>query len=162
MSEAIWSLAAPRGVQFDAISRGGVPEITPADLAVACKGLKRLPFAAAMYSLAGDDSMWSRLKCGLLEHLLYEREAHQWAHRVERIDGFKTRFGEELVELYLAEERRPSAFQAAPYLRAVALRVEPDAWRKTVSHQWAAIASEYHRWLLDAEEHVRRRLRNRY
>ena len=159
MSEAIWSLASPRGVRLDAVSRGGVPEVTAADLAIACKGLKRLPFAAAMYSLAGDDSMWSRLKCGLLEHLLLEREAHQWAHRVERISGERTRFGEELVELYLAEERRPAPFQMAPELRSRALRVEPETWRRVILHQWAAIASEYHRWLLDAEEHVRRRMR---
>jgi len=159
LSEHLWSLATPRGVQLDAVTRGNPPEVTAADLAIACKGMRYLPFAAAMYSLAGDDRMWSRLKCGLLEYLLLERELHHWAHRVERIDGERSRFGEELVELYLVEERRPAVFQAAPELRARALRVEAEPWRRVVSHQWAAVAGQYHRWLLDAEEHVRRRMR---
>ena len=160
VSEALWGMAAPKGVNLDAISRGGIPEMTPADLAIACKGLARLPFAAALYSLAGDDSMWSRLKTGLLEHLLAERDRYQWAHKVERITGERSKFGEELVILFLADERRPALFQTAPHLRAVAMRVEPETWRRTILHQFQAVASEYARWLLEAEGHVRRKLRS--
>jgi hypothetical protein len=161
MSEQVWSLATPSHVNFDAISRG-MPEWTAADLAIACKGLPRLPFAAAMYSLAGDDAMWARLRTGLLEFLLLERELHQWAHRVERIDGERTRFGEELVCLFLAEERRPAPWQAAPELRARALRVEPETWRRVILHQWGAISSEYRRWLSQAEGHVIKKFRRAY
>ena len=159
MSEHLWGLASPKGVNLDAISRGGIPEMTAEDLAIACKGLQRLPFAAALYSLAGDDSMWARLRTGLLEHLLLERDTHQWAHKVERITGERSKFAEELVGLFLAEERRPAPFQSAPHLRAVVLRIEPETWRKSVLHQFQAVASEYARWLLEAEDHVRRKMR---
>ncbi len=158
MSERLWGLAAPKGVNLDAISRG-MPEMTPADLAIACKGLPRLPFAAALYSFAGDDSVWPTLRTGLLEYLLAERERQQWAQRVERISGEKTRFAEELVSLFLADERRPAVFQASPELRARCLSVESDVWRRVVSHQYAAIQAEFTRWLLDAAEHVSRRMR---
>ena len=67
-----------------------------------------------------------------------------------------------LIALVLAEERRPSIFQSAPQLRAVALRIEPVEWRRAVSHQWAAVAGEYQRRLLTAQDHVRRKMRNPY
>jgi hypothetical protein len=162
MSEHLWSLATPKGVNLDAISRGGIPELTQEDVALAAAGLPRIEFAAAMYSLAGDDSMWSRLRTYLLEYLLSERERYQWGRWIEQIDGQRVRFAEPLVELFLAEERRPSVFQAAPHLRAVALRVEQDVWRRVVSHQWAAVSGEYQRRLVSASDHVRRKMRRGY
>jgi len=162
VSEALWSLATPRGVDLQAISRGGEPELTQEDVALAAAGLGRIEFAVALYSLAGDDAMWARLRTFLLEHLLAERERLQWTKWAEGVNGTRFRFAEPLVELYLAEERRPSVFQAAPQLRALALGVEPAEWRRAVSHQWAAVAAEYQRRLLTAQDHVRRKMRNPY
>ena len=161
MSERLWSLATPKGVQLDAVTRGGIPEMTQEDVALAAAGLARIEFAAAMFSLAGDDSMAGRLRTHLLEFLLAERELHQWTKWAENIDGARIRFAEPLVELFLAEERRPCVFQAAPHLRAVALRVEQSEWRRAISHQWAAVAGEYQRRLLTAQEHVQRKMRER-
>ena len=159
MNEHAWCLLSPRGCALDFISRGGLPELTPAEVANAASGLPRLPWCAALYSLAGDDSVRPTLRTALLEYLLAERERYSWASRVERIDGRVVKFAEPLVMLFLHEERRPSVFQAAPELRSATLSVEPETWRRVVLHQWQAVASEYGRWRLDAEEHVRRRLR---
>ena len=156
--EQLLALAAARGVNLDAVSRGE-PEWTIADVAMAASGLGSIPFAVALYSLAGDDGCWSILKRYLLECLLAERERLGWAARVDRMNGQRSRFAEELCELFLAEERRPCVFQMAPHLRAVAMQVEPEIWRRTVSHQYAYVASEYHRRLVDAEDHVKRRIR---
>jgi len=136
--------------------------MTQEDVALAAAGLPRFEFGCAMFAIAGDDSMWRRIRTHLLEYLLAEREKHQWASRVERLDGQRTKFAEELVELYLVEERRPAPFQAAPHLRLVAMRVEPEAWRKTISHQYAAVSGEFGRGLLNAEEHVKRKLKRPY
>jgi hypothetical protein len=126
MTEHLWSLATPSHADWEAVSRGGIPDLTAQDVALAAAGLPRIEFLIALYSLAGDDSVRGCVRTYLLEHLLAEREVHQWARRVETLDGQRVAFAEPLVELYLAEERRPSIFQAAPQLRAVALRVEPD------------------------------------
>jgi hypothetical protein len=156
------ALASARGVNLEACSRGGEPDWTAEDVALASSGLGPIEFSAAMFSLAGDDSQWTRLRTYLLEYLLYERERMQWARKVETVDGKRIRFAEPLVELWLLEERCPAKFQVSPHLRAIALRVEAEEWRKTVSHQWMAVASEYRRRLLDAEEHIRRKLRGGY
>lgn len=156
--EQLLALAAARGANLEAVSRGE-PEWTLADVAMAASGLGAIPFAIALYSLAGDDACYARLKLYLLECLLAERERLGWASRVDRMSGERTLFAEELCELFLAEERRPCVFQVAPHLRAIALQVEPETWRRTVSHQYAYVASEYHRHLVDAEDHVRRRIR---
>ena len=159
MSEHLWSLATPSHADLEAVSRGGIPELTQQDVALAAAGLPRIEFLIALYSLAGDESVRSSVRTYLLEHLLAERERMQWARKVETLDGQRTPFAEALVELYLAEERRPSIFQAAPQLRAVALRVEPATWQRVVAHQWACVAGEYARRLLSAEDWVRRRIR---
>ena len=159
MSEHLWSLAAPKGVNLDAISRGGMPELTQEDVALAAAGLPRIEFACALYSLAGDDSMWGRLRTYLLEYLLAERERNQWTKWAETIDGKRVKFAEDLIALVLAEERRPCLFQASPHLRAIALKVEADEWRRAISHQWAAVVGEYQRRLLTAQDHVRRKMR---
>jgi hypothetical protein len=159
MTEHLWSLATPSHADWEAVSRGGIPDLTAQDVALAAAGLPRIEFLIALYSLAGDDSVRGCVRTYLLEHLLAEREIHQWARRVETIDGFRVAFAEPLVQLFLAEERRPSIFQAAPQLRAVALRVEPEIWRRVVSHQWACVASEFARRLVSAEDWVKRRTR---
>jgi len=159
MTEHLWSLATPTHVDLEAVSRGGIPDLTAQDVALAAAGLPRIEFLIALYSLAGDDSVRPSVRTYLLEHLLAERERHQWAQRVEQLDGRRVAFAEPLVELYLAEERRPCVFQAAPGLRAVALRVEAATWQRVVSHQWACVASEFARRLISAEDWVRRRLR---
>jgi hypothetical protein len=159
MNEAVWSMATPRGVRLDAVSFGGTPDLTPEDLAIAAAGLPRITFAAALYSLAGDDSQWACLRTYLLEWLLAERERQHWAQRVENVRGQRVKFGESLVTLVLAEERSPGITQAAPTLRAHLLNVEPEIWRKHVSHQWAAVSGEFARHLLTAQEHVRRKMR---
>lgn len=159
MTEHAWCLLAARGCVLDAVTHGGLPELTPAEVAIAAAGLPRLPWIAALYSLAGDDSVRGPLKWALVEYLLGERERHGWAQRVERLDGTRTTFCERLIDVFLVEERRPAWFQAAPQLRALALGVEPETWRRVVMQQWQAVAAEYGRWRLDAEEHVRRRLR---
>jgi hypothetical protein len=149
-------------VNLDAISRGGTPELTQEDVALAAAGLGRIEFAVALYSLAGDDAMWARLRTFLLEYLLCEREKCQWTKWAEDIKGARFKFAEPLVELFLVEERRPSVFQVAPHLRAVALNVEAEEWRRAISHQWACVAGEYQRRLLTAQDHVRRKMRNPY
>jgi hypothetical protein len=159
MSESVWSLATPRGVRLDAVSFGGLPDLTPEDLAIAASGLPRVTFSVAMYSLAGDDSQWHRLRTYLLEWLLAERERHKWARRVEDIRGCRVQFGEALVTLVLAEERRPGITQAKPELRPILLHIEPDTWRRHVSHQWAAVSGEFARHLVTAQDHVRRKMR---
>ena len=157
--EQLMALASARGVALEAVTRGGTPEWTATDVALAAAGLGRIEFAAALYSLAGDDSQWGRLRTHLLEFLLAERERMQWAHKVETLDGHRIKFAEPLVELWLLEERAPARFQVAPHLRALALHVEPEVWRKVILHQWAAVAGEYRRRLIDAEWHVMRRIR---
>ena len=156
--EQLLALATARGVALDAVCRGAAPEWTMQDAAYACEGMPRVQFLAAMYAWAGDDQAWSALKTALLEYLLAERERNQWAQKVERISGERTRFAEELVELLLADERRPAVFQASPDMRARCLSVEPETWRRVVSHQYAAIQSEFGRWLLDAADHIRRKI----
>ena len=161
MSEHLWALASPRGVQLDAVTRGGTPEVTAADLAVAAAGLPRAAFAAAMFSLAGDDSFLPTLRTHLLEHLLAERERLQWTKWAERLDGSRFKFAEPLVALVLAEERAPMPCQMAPNLRADLIGVEPAEWRRVMSHQWACVAGELRRLVIDAEYHVNRRLTGR-
>ena len=39
---------------MDAISRGGTPELTQRDVALAAAGLDRIAFKVALFSLAGD------------------------------------------------------------------------------------------------------------
>lgn len=159
MSESVWSLASPRGVQLDAISRGGIPELTQRDVALAAAGLDRIAFKVALFSLAGDDSVRGSLRTWLLESLLEERERQQWAKSVENVWGARVKFAETLCELYLLEERKPAPFQAVPNLRAVALKVEPETWRAKISHQYAFLHSVYHDRLMRATEHVKRKLR---
>jgi hypothetical protein len=146
-------------VQLDAVSRGGLPEVTPADLAIAAAGLPRAAFAAAMFSLAGDDSFIPTLRTHLLEHLLAERERLQWTKWAERLDGSRFKFAEPLVALVIAEERAPMPCQTAPSLRADLMGVEPAEWRRVMSHQWACVAGELRRLVIDAEYHVGRRVR---
>ncbi len=156
--EQLMALASARGVNLEALSRGGTPDWTSEDVALAAAGLDRICFAAALFSLAGDDGMWSRLRTYLLEYLLAERERMQWTRWVER-DGFRSHFAEDVVELVLIEERSPGRFQVAPELLANAHRVETENWRRVNWPQWACVMGEYRRKLLDAEEHVRRKLR---
>lgn len=159
MSEHLWSLATPKGVRLDAVSRGGTPEWTAADLGVAASGLPYFKFRIALFTLAGDDNSRGSVRTYLLEKLLEAQERLQWKRRVERIDGFRSRFAEELVGLYLDEERRPSVFQAAPNLRSTIMRVEPETWRRDLSHQYQYVAAEFQVALIEAEEHVRRKVR---
>lgn len=159
VSEHLWALASPRGAQLDAISRGGKPEWTQKDVALAAAGLDRIAFKVALFSLAGDDSVRGTLRTWLLEALLEERERQQWATWVNDIWGERIKFAEALCELYLLEERRPAPFQAVPNLRSAAIKVEPETWRAKVSHQYAFLQSLYHERLLAAADHVRRRLR---
>jgi hypothetical protein len=147
-------------VCLDAITRGGgVPELTQRDVGLAAAGLPQITFWVALYSLAGDDSNRGSLRHWLLEKLLEEREARQWATKVERRDGGRAKFAEQLCDLYLLEERRPAPFQAVPNLRAAALEVEPAVWTRAISHQYAFLHALYHDHLIRAADHVRRKLK---
>ena len=159
-AETLMSLACARGVSLDAITRGGgKPEWTPADVGIALGGLYREATWAALYSLCGDLSVRGSLKWWLMEHLLMAREMHQWAGKVEQTDGRRVKFSERLVELFLIEEHEPAKFQASPVLRCVVMNVEPEAWRRVLSHQYAEVAAEYRHALVDAVDHLTRKLR---
>lgn len=157
--ERLMALAAARGVNLDAVSHGTAPEWTAADVSIAAAGLPRHVFYVALYALAGDDTVHSTIKTWLLEQLLEARERLQWAVRVERISGERSRFAEELVELFLAEERRPCVTQRAPEIRAVWMRVEPIVWKRTLAHQYAYLHAIFDEARLSAEGHLRKRLR---
>ena len=159
--EGLVCLASARGVNLDAISRGGEPEWTAQDLGIALAGLDQFKAWCALYSWAGDDSVRGSVKIRLMEALLREREERQWAGKVERIYGMRTNFSEELTELFLAEERRPQIVRDVPLIRAIWMQVEPEVWRKTLSHQYAYLGAVFAGALADAEYHIRRKLRGR-
>ena len=156
--ERLMCLASARGASLDAVSRG-FPEWTPEDVALAAAGLPDHQFHVALFTLAGDDSVRGSLKWWLMGELLHAREALQWASRVERVTGERSRFSEELVELYLAEERRPSITRDVPIIRSIWMRVEPETWRRVLSHQYTFLTSVFSAALADAEYHVQRKLR---
>lgn len=157
--ERLLALATARGVNLEAISRGGEPDWTSEDVALAAAGLSRFKFHVALYSLAGDDSVRGSLKWALVERLLEERERQQWATWATNINGARIKFAEDLVALFLLEERSPAKFQAAPHLRAICLGVEGEEWLRKISHQYAYVHGEFHRALVDAEDWVRRKMR---
>lgn len=157
--EQLMALATARGVNLEAVSRGGEPEWTPEDVALAAAGLGKVEFAAAMYSLAGDMAYWRRLHTYLLEHLLAQREAHQWTQWAESVGGGRFKFAHDLVRLVLAEELAPGPAQESPGVRANLIGVEPGEWRRAISHQWACVAGELRRLVIDAEYHVRQKIR---
>ena len=156
--EALMSLATARGVNLDAISRG-CPEWTSDEVGLALGGLDRHKAWAVLYSWCGDDSVRGGLKWFLMGELLREREERQWAAKVERVTGERTKFSEELTDLFLSEERRPCVIRDVPIIRSIWMRVEPETWRRVLSHQYAFLNSVFGAMLADAEHHLRRKLR---
>lgn len=161
--EQIFVLATARGVQLDASTLGAAAtdgeDWSFAELAEVCRGLESRAWFSALYTLAGDDSVKPIIAEWLTRALEMDREANRWAGKCERITGERTAFDEELVWLFLIEERNPALFRIAPELRAIALRVQHDVWRRTLSHQYQSIYATYTDARLRAEEHVRRRLK---
>lgn len=157
--ESLVCIASARGVSLDSVTRGSVPEWTADDLGIGLAGLPREQTWACLYSWAGDGSVRGSLKWWLMEKLLEAREALNWAGKVERTTGERTKFSEELCELFLDEERSPHKYRAVPLLRAVWMRVEWPTWRRTLDHQYAYIGGVYSEALTAADYHLRRRLR---
>lgn len=157
--EQLLCLASARGVNLDSVTRGSAPEWTPDDLGIGLAGLPALPTAAALYSWAGDASVAGDIKYALMRELLIARDALQWAGKVERSTGERSKFSEELVELFLDEERAPHKYRAVPLLRAVWMRVEWPTWRRVLDHQYAYVGGVYSEALTAADYHLRRRLR---
>ena len=157
--ERLMCLASARGASLDAVSSGGTPEWTQEDVALGAAGLPRHQFYVALYALAGDDTVRGTVKHWLMEELLKAREALHWAGKVERITGERSRFSEELVELFLSEERRPQIIRDVPILRAIWMRVEPGVWQRSLSHQYAYLSGVFREALVEAEYRIRRKLR---
>jgi hypothetical protein len=153
------AMASARGCNLEGVSRGGRPEWVAADVGRACRGVPKFEFSALLYSLAGDDSVRLYLWRVLLGRLRADRDANRWTKWINRIDGQRVKFAEQLVDLFLVEERSPSKFQIAPHIRYAHLGIECDEWGRAVAHQYACIGYHYQRALMDGSDIVRRNLR---
>lgn len=158
-AEHLMARAAARGVDLECVSRASKPSYSVEEVVNGCAGMGYNPFIAALYTLAGDDSVKGDVRRWLEWYLTMERVRQRWTRKVQTVSGGKVCFKRPLVELFLIEERKPDLFRRAPIIRCAFLDVEEKIWRRTVSHQYAAVAAEFHRALIDAEEHIRRKLR---
>lgn len=150
--------AAAHGVDFESVGRSSRPTYTVEQVVNGCAGLNQYAFAAALFTLAGDDSVRGVIRYWLESRLIDEVRRQRWAEKVQTGSG-RENVQRRLVELFLLEERQPAIVRAAPVIRLVYVDVDEATWRRKLSHQYGYVASEYHRRLIDAEEHIRRKLR---
>jgi hypothetical protein len=72
-----WALLTARGAQLDSV-HGGIPDITPADIARMLQGLAPGPFNAAMVKDSGDASCLGPLERWLWIDAMWMAEQQEW------------------------------------------------------------------------------------
>ncbi len=131
---------------------------THAETGMGAAGCPRMPWLAACYSWAGDQSGYKALHRGLTLQAIREAERHDWPWRITMLDGTRDYYLERLAELVLDEEGCRAAFVAAPGLYAIYLGVSPSVWSKPLWGYHLVLQQSYQRWLDIARGTISRRL----
>ena len=129
------------------------------ELGMAAQGLGAIPWAAALYSFAGDrNGYW------LLWHAL-ANEAHRlgrreyWPPRGLHADGERRFYRELLAELVLVADSNRHLFVAAPQLYAIAMGVSVETWDEHLRGPFRSLQGSYDRWLALARGAIGRWIR---
>jgi hypothetical protein len=127
-----------------------------ADLGMAAHGLGAIPWAAALYSFAGNrEGYWLLWQALANEaHRMARREL--WPPRIPAEDGQRRFYREQLAELVLIEDANRHLFVAAPMLYAINMGVSTEVWEQHLSGPFATLKGSYDRWLNIARAVIRR------
>jgi hypothetical protein len=119
------------------------------------RGYEGLPWLAARYSLANDETCYWPLWNGLVFQAQRLGSRDGWPPQVRGVRGEPRFYLLELATLVLDEIACPQAFAAAPELRAIYLGVEDEAWACVLEPHYRSLQAIYARWLGTARGQIR-------
>lgn len=134
------------------------PYYSHAEFGLAAAGLQRLPFLALQYSIAGHCDDFGELHRGLMVAELKLATRERWPWQVEKFDGSRSWYAQELAGLVLDADRHALIFRDSPGLYAVYLGVSEEIYRVKMEPLYRTLANEHGRWLATALAWVQRRI----
>lgn len=135
-------------------------EWTHAETGMGGAGVKRMPWLAVEYSVGGDYSGYFELHRGLTATAMHLAERNRWPWKIATADGREDYYHQRLAELVLDEDRFKRAFNAAPGLYAIYMRVTPEVWSKPLWGYFCDLQCRYQRWLDSALGSIQARCRD--
>lgn len=129
-----------------------------AEIGQAAAGVPQVPFQAALYSLAGDRSVYWQLWQALWVEAYALLEQCRWPPKVCGADGGVRFYLEELAKLVLDVDAHIPLFRAAPVMYACCLGVSPKTWDGQLSRRFNMLQSRYQCWISEAMSIMQPRL----
>jgi hypothetical protein len=143
------------------------PVWSVSELGQAARNVPRIPWLAARFAVAGDNSSWWELHTALVSEARKLRRQHEWPAQLTGLDGQPRFYLEDLAQLVLDEERHAPLFAAAPAtakapsLYAVYLRIEEELWSRRVFERFDLLKLRYLGWRDSALAMIQQKLSQR-
>lgn len=134
------------------------PYYSHAELGLAAAALPRMPFLALQYSIAGHCDDFGQLHRGLMVEELALATRERWPWQVEKFDGTRGWYAQELAGLVLDADRHGPIFRESPGLYAVYLGVSEEVYRVKMEPLYRSLANEHGRWIATALGWIQRRI----
>lgn len=180
--ETLIAMISAKALSFGDMARGGKPEWTARDAAMACTGLHPRIYAALCFTYAGDESKYWLLLSELqlwAQHAAREEGrtvAKYWAAREadpQSVGSAPARIWsretlddlEKLAQMWLLEVKEPWRFTReenapTPDLRRILMGVDKDRWRRKFSQGYEAMGEEFAKWIDVGVTRMRKRIRD--
>ncbi len=148
------------------------PQWSLAEVGMGAQGVPELPWLAACYSWAGDQSCYWTLWWGLSYQAQKLAQQCKWQPRVmgqlprdpktrKPIAGAKGEprfYLSDLAQMVLDEDANRDLFLRIPSLYATYLHVEDETWERVLAPRYQMLQGQYEGWLVKARTMIQRKL----